>query len=807
MSVMLLTQRLLEPDHFLSATEQAGEYIGQPEPASGNSGAFRLLSKGSIQDFSYSGTTTSNGAVDGTTVIDSLLSAFGDDYFIGGTVQITSGACNGETKSIIDFAQATGTLTTDAFSAQIVSGVTFTLTVAFETRDFRVQLVDVGDAGIATFKWSHDGGTTYLGRDATSQADWLAETEIHNTVNTTSRAAITEAANGNLVAVYQDSGDSNIYRKISTDRGITWGSAIQASDYSRTVKCLITLESGRLMLFLYGSPSYIVYSDDHGETWSSDIAQGSAYLYDVIELKNGNLYAVGGCGGDIYGRISSDGGMTWGDQITITTGGKYLPSIEQMENGDLICVYADDTGGSVYKIARIISTDGGASWGSQENVLIAAGGNGVWNPHIQMDINGDLFVVCEDRTGADYKIVMVYSTDRGDSWSAQADVKSIGSVDLENGYLALVGNELICSYVDSTNGDADLVRRGMWKAFSANACPCAIKSREQKLICDVGIVWHGGAGIADDVWSFETQYIHAMSHIIESSPTKAYRSTQDNINCAIVIDLGTQGRLFVDAVGFFGCNLRTLSFQMNSADSWGSPPVDEAVSFDVTTGGEVDSVEGNVIEDAALLAGYRDHALKANKHFLRMTDGSASGSTWEIKDNIGNYLIMDTTSALTGVGVGDHFAIFQDHIAKTFTGGLYRFVRMSIGAQNTSDGYYNIGFAVQAKGITLSRDFAVGYNQDHHYDIEMLRSPGGGMEPVKAADRKRIFSLTWPYADNTRQELLPLLDILEGKNLCLIPDHTDLKTCFLVKLIGDAAQAHKFLERFDIGPLLFEEVL
>ena len=164
MSVTLIAQKLIQASHFLSATEQEGERWGQPQPASDNEGKFRLLSKGAPADFSYSGTTTDDGNVGGTTVIDSVLRAFGDDYFIGGLVTITSGTCNGQYRAVTDFAQATGTLTTLPFTAQIVSGVTFTLTLAFSTREFKVELTASGDAGDAKFKWSHDGGTTYLGR-------------------------------------------------------------------------------------------------------------------------------------------------------------------------------------------------------------------------------------------------------------------------------------------------------------------------------------------------------------------------------------------------------------------------------------------------------------------------------------------------------------------------------------------------------------------------------------------------------------------------------------------------------------------
>ena len=215
MSVKLIAENILVPSDFSSATQQEGEYIGQPIPSSANTGDFRPLTAGDIEDFSYNGTATGNGVVGGTTVVDSVLAVFGDDYFIGGSIEITSGVCNGEEQAVTDFAQTTGTLTTAAFTAQIVIGVTFVLTVSFATRDFDVTLVAAGDAGTATFKWSHDGGTTWLGRDNPTQADWLGETEVHGN-SPTQYQRMTEAADGSLVVLFNNGNDAGYISSIKS---------------------------------------------------------------------------------------------------------------------------------------------------------------------------------------------------------------------------------------------------------------------------------------------------------------------------------------------------------------------------------------------------------------------------------------------------------------------------------------------------------------------------------------------------------------------------------------------------------------
>jgi len=111
------------------------------------------------------------------------------------------------------------------------------------------------------------------------------------------------------------------------------------------------------------------------------------------------------------------------------------------------------------------------------------------------------------------------------------------------------------------------------------------------------------------------------------------------------------------------------------------------------------------------------------------------------------------------------------------------------------------------KKIDLSNAFGIGYFRAHRYGIEVLRGAKGGLSPVKERDRKREFQLHWNHNETAREELLALLDYLEGKNMALIPDNSTLTDCYLVKLIGDVEQMQTDGDNFDVGPLVFEEVL
>jgi hypothetical protein len=307
------------------------------------------------------------------------------------------------------------------------------------------------------------------------------------------------------------------------------------------------------------------------------------------------------------------------------------------------------------------------------------------------------------------------------------------------------------------------------------------------LICDTYIIWQGNAGIAEDKWTFEPEYYYGMANIINDSPSKPWRSETDNAACNIVIDTEANSRVLVDGIAFFGCNVRTLSFQMNATDAWGSPSIDESVSFDLTTG-TVDAVAGRHLQDTSLLANYKDHALKG--YYFRATSGTDNGSTWKILDNVGTWIVLDTESS-HNISAADTFAIFQPWIAYTFTNTTpYRFIRIAIGAQHTAEDYYQIGMAIMGKSTSLTRAWNISYVKSNVYDIKMLRTTNAGLIAIKGAERKRTFELSWNASEDAYNEIISLADYIEGKNLCIIPDSATLTDCYLVKFSGDINAEH-----------------
>lgn len=99
----------------------------------------------------YTGTTTSDGAAGKTTLVSNGLIGE-NDFLTGLAVHITSGSAKDEVREISSFATLTGTITVGtAFSAQILSGITFSILVNLSSDvDVAALQADVGDASAST---------------------------------------------------------------------------------------------------------------------------------------------------------------------------------------------------------------------------------------------------------------------------------------------------------------------------------------------------------------------------------------------------------------------------------------------------------------------------------------------------------------------------------------------------------------------------------------------------------------------------------------------------------------------------------
>ena len=184
----------------------------------------------------------------------------------------------------------------------------------------------------------------------------------------------------------QLNGLQTLFYRVSNDGGDTWTSPIKLNSTDRSVcgpghgiQLTKGIYEGRLIVPAYDrSGSYVLFSDDHGETWITGENVGYGNEHEVLELENGSLYMslrtkVGVSSVhepfDRLYALSSDGGQSW----TTEKMHSYLPepivmgSVARLNSGTVLTSLPGSYTSRV-KMTIYVSYDEAQTW-TEEKIL------------------------------------------------------------------------------------------------------------------------------------------------------------------------------------------------------------------------------------------------------------------------------------------------------------------------------------------------------------------------------------------------------------------------------------------------------
>jgi hypothetical protein len=166
-----------------------------------------------------------------------------------------------------------------------------------------------------------------------------------------------------------------------------------------------------------------------------------------------DFYLVWDQWGDLMFRKSTDGGLSWGNKLTIYSGldyGANYPVIAA-SNGNVYVFYYRNTS-SKSQIFMLSSNNDGQSFGNEIQITDA-----IQNAQIpQIAVSGDTLVLAyEDRNSfSDYQIWVMKSIDGGQTWSAAQQISST----TEGAHwcnIAMKGDQLFAFWNDQTGDTYD----------------------------------------------------------------------------------------------------------------------------------------------------------------------------------------------------------------------------------------------------------------------------------------------------------------------------------------------------------------
>lgn len=800
-------------DAYSKGIDIAGIYVGQPMPGAHNKGDMRIVATGGLNNklktFRHNGTVTTAGTAEWD-FTDSNLTWLDDGAIIGFTITWTSGANLGETAKVSAFLNSVGKVNVQiAYSNIPQVGDKYELSLNFKDTNWALECIETGGAGVGEFKFQYNSINVFLGFD--TKGIWSAERAFRTDPDTGGSHMMVQAQNGNLLNFFTDSADY-LYFQVSYDRGLSWEEKVLIyGGVTFTGVFALVLASGRIMVNVgYGGTSYIYYSDDHGETWDGPLTAHGRDLRGIVELPSGNLFAVYEISNAIWGRVSSDGGLSWSDeqQIVATTNDQLEPTIVVNAQGNLVLAYASNEDAiGYYEIKSKISEDGGVTWGSTIDVANDVSTQSRM-PWLSMDSAGILW--CAYVRDGDL-VNSHYSDKHGAEWwltvNYEVHNETVSGDTLVEPRLSLIqGHEMVCTYHNQTDGEYNM--KNMFEIVTWNGSHpilCPLPQNKWRAYCDVNLQFFGKA-IAGDRWEFGPEYQYAPSNIIDDNPKKVYRSEKDNADIELLFGGVAAERTPADAVAVFGCNMRFVKFQMNNGEfsGWSVPSIEVALDLAYYSGSLGGATDGNAIIDFDVDTDFKTHELIGQA--LIFTSGNESNNAFRIKDNAGEWIYLDTNIALD-VAVSDTYRIYKDRMAGVDDTIVKHEIwgKLTLSSNHTPEDYMECGTMIAGNIITLDRAWMPGYTKALKSGIDIVRNKNNELMPFIKSEDKRVFTVAWNANTEVLNEMLALRKSLEGRNVCLIPDSTDMRDIYLVKMIGDIDIVNYHKDTFNFS-LTFEEV-
>lgn len=267
------------------------------------------------------------------------------------------------------------------------------------------------------YKRSTDGGIT-----------WGTDTRLVNSPSLSQKPHIAVSGDSVHVVWYDDRDiDLEIYYKRSVDGGLTWGEDIRLTNRASPSKYPSIAVSGSMIhiAWIDSDPWNVFYkqSFDGGDTWEEDAQLTNtpwSSWHPCLAVSGSLLHLVYYDYHDgwweIFYKRSIDEGLTWEADVRLTDdiGGSYNPSLCSAGQDVHVAWYDSRDGGREIYYKR--STDGGITWGEDIRLTNAPGISRY--PSIVAAGSKVYMVWHDDRDGYDPEIYYQHSEDAGLSWNA-----------------------------------------------------------------------------------------------------------------------------------------------------------------------------------------------------------------------------------------------------------------------------------------------------------------------------------------------------------------------------------------------------
>jgi hypothetical protein len=287
----------------------------------------------------------------------------------------------------------------------------------------------------------------------------------HNSTNSQNTPAIAAYGSDVYVAWFSAklsySSPGGIYVSSSSNNGQTWSSPTDIYPLSTNGEAEIVATTGN-NVYVMMDQSNFVYSHNSGATWSKYVAlynytyvSGSVnYAREPWVAGWGNLVytaweansTTGGVGYQDYGRVSTDGGVTWGPLQTVSGAVKDSWEPEDVAYGSNAFTTFHSLGTQgVYMTSATGVTTESPKWSTPVEVNSGMSGTSSYG-HVASSDGVNVYVLWgQVKSGSVWNAYVSYSVNSGSSWSSPIDISN-------NSAGVAAGNQDVTLFALSSNG-------------------------------------------------------------------------------------------------------------------------------------------------------------------------------------------------------------------------------------------------------------------------------------------------------------------------------------------------------------------
>jgi hypothetical protein len=307
-----------------------------------------------------------------------------------------------------------------------------------------------------------------------------------------------------------------------------------------------------------------------------------------------------------------------------------------------------------------------------------------------------------------------------------------------------------------------------------------------------------GGGMPGDTYVVTTAYEYDKRNIWrELRPSRFTKSTSDGSALNIVFDAGANNVFTAKHVAMFGTNARTITFEMNATDSWGAPSVSQAMTTQIATGTTSTGNRGPGYigpSSGTWIPGQFRSDGDAHRYFITVAD-----DTYEITDNDQQTIYVEGVD-FSAQGAAT-FYIFSDRAGAVMgSTERYRFMRVSIAAQDTSDEYLKLSTLIVGEGFTPDIDYSHNFTDRVAPNVTVQETEAGYKSSARVGPRKYNVSIQWDpinrmHADygTTGEQIEAFYAAIEGENkpIAFWRDTDDIDTLRLVRVEGTLSRPNQ----------------